>query len=178
MPRGLRFEVSGRSPRCASSTPEPDLGIIPRVLGRRFVACSCALIASAAIALAGTAAGSQTRVVLGKKHLLTYGVGWGTVHPRLIFNGGDPSGKAWHLTWSSWGATSASARGLTWISKPRGGYYSKPGAIQLRASRIGRCTAHGPRAYTHLQARVAARPGGRLGKWFAWGGWKSICKGP
>src|SRR5215471_11259125 len=131
MPRGSRFEVSGRSPRCASSTPEPDLGIILRVLGRRFVACSCALIASAAIALAGTAAGSQTRVVLGKKHLLRYGVGWGTVHPRLIFNGGDPSGKAWHLTWSSWGAASAYARGLTWIFRPKGGYYSKPAAIQL-----------------------------------------------
>jgi hypothetical protein len=119
------------------------------VLGRRFLACSCALTASAAIALAGTAAGAQTRVVLGKTHLLTYGVGWGTARPRLIFNGGDPSGKAWQLTWSSWGAASAYAHGLTWISRPNGGgYYSKPGAIQLRASRIGRCTAHGPRAYT------------------------------
>ena len=149
------------------------------MLSRRFVACSCALIASAAILLAGTAAGAQTGIILGKKHLLTDGVGWGTVHPRLIFNGGDPSGKAWHLTWSVWGAASADARGLTWISRPNGGgYYSKPGAIQLRASRIGHCTAHGPRAYTRLQARVAVRPGGRLGKWFAWGGWKSICIGP
>ena len=148
------------------------------MLSHRFVACSCALIASAAIAWGGTAAGAETGVVLGKKHLLTYGVGWGSVHPRLIFNGGDPSGKAWHLTWRSWGAASTFARGLTWISRPKGGYYSKPGAIQLRASRISRCTAHGPRAYTHLQARVAVRPGGRLSKWFAWGGWKNICKGP
>jgi len=32
---------------------------------------------------------------------------------------------------------------------------------------------HGPRAYTFLQARIAVRPGERLGHWFAWSSWKS-----
>ncbi len=114
-------------------------------------------------------------MVLGKKHLLRGGIGWGTAHPRLIFNGGDPSGRAWRLTWHGWGAPVAHARGVTSIFRPKGGYYRKPGAIELRASRIGRCTPHGPRAYTFLQARVAVRPGGRLTHWFAWGGSKSIC---
>jgi hypothetical protein len=117
-------------------------------------------------------------VVLGKHHLLRYGFGWGTQHPRSIFNGGDPGGKAWRLTWRNWGAASAYARGRAWIPRPGGNYYGKPGVIELRASHIGRCTRHGPGAYTFLQAREAVRPGGPLSRWFAWGGWASICKGP
>jgi hypothetical protein len=120
---------------------------------------------------------ATTSVVLGKKHLFPYGIGWGTAHPRLIYNGGDPSGRAWHLTWRKWGAHAAYAHGLNWIFRPNGGYYGKPGAIELRASRISRCTPHGPLAYTFLQARVAVRPGGPLTHWFAWGGWKSTCTG-
>ena len=64
------------------------------------------------------------------------------------------------------------------LPRPGGNFYPKPARIELRASRVSRCTKHGPRAYTRLAARVPARPGGRLGKWFSWGGWKSICTGP
>jgi len=163
--------------RSAPNDPPTTIGHHSNVPSRRFFAGVCALVISAALAVAGTAAGAKTSVVLGKKHLLIYGIGWGTSHPRLIFNGGDPSGKAWHLTWRNWGAATADAHGLTWITNPKGNYYGK-GAIELRASRIGRCTPHGPRAYTYLQARTAARPGGRLSRWSAWGGWKSTCKGP
>lgn len=134
-----------------------------------------ALVAGLALILLGSAGAAGTTVVLGKKHLLRYGIGWGTAHPRLIFNGGDPSGRAWHLVWNDWGTSVAHARGLTWIFRPIGGYYRKPGAIELRASHLGRCTPHGPPAYLFLQARVVKRPGGRLGHWFAWGGSKSIC---
>ena len=147
------------------------------MLSRRFVASCCAVLIGAVLATVSAASAAKPTLVLGKTHLLTYGIGWGTAHPRLIYNGGDPSGKAWHLAWRSWGASSAYARGLTWIEPPGGGYHGK-GTIELRASRIGRCTPHGPRAYTYLQARVAQRPGGRLGRWFVWGGWKSTCKGP
>jgi hypothetical protein len=122
--------------------------------------------------------GSGSHVVLGKRHLLPDGVGWGTAHPRLIFNGGDPNGRAFDLRWTGWGSRAAHARGRTWLFRPHGGYYAKPGAIELRAYRIGHCTANGPRAYTRLQAREAVRPGGPLGRWFAWGGWKTICKWP
>ena len=133
---------------------------------------------SASLVLLGTAVAADTSVVLGKKHLLRDGIGWGTAHPRRIDNGGDPSGKAWHLTWHNWGGATATAHGSTWIFKPTGGYYRRSAAIELRASRVGRCTPNGPRAYTFLQARAAMRPGGRLGRWFAWGGWKNTCKGP
>jgi hypothetical protein len=121
---------------------------------------------------------AQNNVVLGKKNLLRDGWGWGTTHPHSIFNGGDPGGEACHLTWRNWSGASAYARGLAWIFRPGGNYYGKPGVIELRASRIGRCTRRGPHAYTFLQVREPVRPGGPLGRWFAWGGWKSICKGP
>jgi hypothetical protein len=131
-----------------------------------------------ALALSAWAPSSGSTVVLGRKGQLPHGIGWGTAHPRTIFNGGDPNGRAWALRWTDWGAPATHARGRTWLFKPDGGYYSKPGAIELRASRIARCTPHGPRAYTRLQAREAVRPGGPLGHWFTWGGWKSLCSAP
>jgi hypothetical protein len=145
-----------------------------RITATLAVAISFMLIPCAA----SPGATRQVDVVLGKKNLLRYGVGWGAAHPRLIFNGGDPSGRAWNLRWSGWGSGIAVARGLTWISSPQGGYYSKPGAVELRAYRLGRCSANRPRAYTRMQVRVTVRPGGPLGRWFAWGGWRSICRGP
>ena len=127
---------------------------------------------------AGASAANHGEPVLGKKNLLRYGIGWGTAHPRLIFNGGDPSGRAWNLRWSGWGSGVALARGLTWINSPQGGYFNQPGAIELRAYRPGRCSPNGLPAYTRLQVRSALRPGGPLSRWFAWGGWQSICRSP
>ena len=121
-------------------------------------------------------AATNAPVVLGSKHLVTFGIGWGSAHPRLIFNGGDPSGGARHLKWRSWGAPVAYARGLAVISRPGGNFYPKLGRIELRAWRLGRCTQRGPRAYTRLLARVAVPPGGPLTRWAPWSGWRSICK--
>jgi hypothetical protein len=117
-------------------------------------------------------------IVLGKKNLLSDGTGWGSAHPSVIFNGGDPSGRAWNLQWIDWGTAVARARGLTSIFAPHGGYEAKPGVIELRASVIGRCSPTGPPAYTRLEARESASPGGPLGRWFVWGGWRTICQGP
>jgi hypothetical protein len=86
-----------------------------------------------------------------------------------LYNGGVPSGKAWNLRWSNWGSASTTAHGLTWLYRPHGGYYGKPGAIELRAYRLGKCKVGGAQAYTRLAARVAIRPSGRLGRWFALG---------
>ena len=122
-------------------------------------------------------AGSR-EVVLGKRNLTgKYAIGWGTAHPRIIFNGGDPSGKAWNLRWSNWGDGSPTGRGLTWVARPNGGYYDQPGAIEMRAYRLGQCVAGGNPAYTRLAVRVA-RPGGAFGHWYAWGGWRTLCRWP
>jgi hypothetical protein len=132
------------------------------------------------IVASGTTARSagHRQVVLGSPEVVQNAVGWGTAHPRRIDNGGVPSGKAFNLRWTSWGTSVAHARGLTWIYTPHGGYYGKPGVIEMRAYRIGQCMAGGPPAYTRLQIRVVRKPGGRLSGWFAWGGWHSICYGP
>ena len=144
----------------------------------RFVAATCAVTVGVALISLATAATTGQQVVLGKKHLTYAGFGWGTAHPRAIFNGGDPSGHAWHLTWRNWGTATAYARGLTILPRPGGNFYPKPARIELRASRISRCTKHGSRAYTRLAERTPAKPGGRLGKWESWSGWNSICNAP
>src|SRR5436305_626198 len=141
---------------------------------RRIVAATCAVTVGVALISLGTATATNQQVVLGKKHLVADGFGWGAAHPHAIFNGGDPSGHAWHLTWRSWGTATAYAHGLVTLPRPGGNFYPNPARIELRVSRVSRCTKHGPRSYTRLAARVPARPGGRLGKWFSWGGWKSI----
>jgi hypothetical protein len=120
------------------------------------------------------AAGSE--IVLGSKQFVPNGTGWGTAHPRVIFNGGVPNGKAWRLSWSRWGRRVAGARGLTWIYRPHGGYFGQPAAIELRAYGIGQCTAGGPRAYRHLRVREAIRPGGPFGRWYTWGGQRTLCR--
>jgi hypothetical protein len=141
----------------------------------RVVATLASALSLTLVAAAAANTGGEGPIVLGAKQPFPSGIGWGTVHPRLIFNGGDPNGRAWNLRWSGWGTNVARAQGLTWIFRPQGGYYSKSGLIQLRAYGIGRCTANGKRAYTHLRARESVRPGGQFGSWFAWNGLATIC---
>lgn len=133
------------------------------------------MVAVVGLPVVASAGGSE--VVLGKKGLTgSYGIGWGKPHPSLIYNGGVPSGKAWNLRWLNWGSASATGHGLTWLYRPHGGYYGKPGAIEFRAYRRGQCVAGGVQAYTRLAVRVAMRPGGPLGRWYAWGGWRTTCQ--
>ncbi|HLX33305.1 MAG TPA: hypothetical protein VKR79_11145 [Gaiellaceae bacterium] len=101
--------------------------------------------------------------------------GWGKARPPVIFNGGDPSGRAWKIRWSGWGSKSAIGYGLTSIFQPGGGYYGKPAEIELHAFALGRCVRGGPRAYTRLQIRVPPKPGGKLGRWRNWSGAATIC---
>ena len=129
--------------------------------------------------LCGTAvAAGSSRVVLGGKAFAPMGKGFGTVAPREIFNGGDPSGLVEKIKWSHWGQRTATGWGQTSIFKPHGGYYPQLVRSELRATRLGQCTKNGRRAYTHLEERVPSHPGGALGKWFAWSGEKSVCHLP
>jgi hypothetical protein len=76
-----------------------------KVTGRTFAV----VVLLAFTPLAAVASGGNREVVLGKRNLTgRYGIGWGTAHPPVIYNGGVPSGKAWNLRWSKWGA----ARGV------------------------------------------------------------------
>jgi len=118
---------------------------------------------------------SADEIVLGSEQFVRYGIGWGAPQPRVISIGGDPSGRAFGIRWTRWGNGAPIGRGLTWLLRPQGGYYRKPVVIELRPFGIGRCSRTGPRAYLHLNARVAIRPGGRLGRWFTWGGQRNLC---
>lgn len=105
-----------------------------------------------------------------------YGDGWGQVKPRTVYNGGVPSGLVKKVRWRRWGKRVALGRGITFLYKPQGGYYRRPGRIQLRASRLGSCPGtDGKRAYRRLTARAQVKPGGRYGRWFEWGGDGGIC---
>lgn len=115
--------------------------------------------------------------LLGSANFAPNGEGWGTPHPSTIFNGGDPSGLVSHIHWRHWGTQIAIGWGRNAIFKPMGGYYSRLATIELRASRPSTCVHAGPRTYTHLEARIPARPGGRLGNWFTWSGFQSLCHG-
>lgn len=138
----------------------------------------CIVLLAVALSASRAIAGSATPVLGQWKLTGTYAVGWGTAHPVVIYNGGVPSGKAWDLHWTDWGAEAATAYGVTWLYRPNGGYFAKPGTIELRAYRLGKCKPGGPPAYTRLSVRVAIRPGGSLGHWYAWGGWHTTCRFP
>jgi len=122
-----------------------------------------------------TAAADDQPVLGSPSHYVPAGKGWGKVHPRYVFNGGDPSGEIAKLEWRHWGEPTARARGVTWLLRPEGGYYGRPGRIVLRAEGLGVCP-DGTAAYTRLEFRVAHRPGGPVGNyWRPWAGDGDIC---
>lgn len=129
--------------------------------------------------LKGITQGRSGGIVLGSKsYYAPQARGWGSVKPRVIYNGGDPAGLVSRINWYGWGGPSAIGWGLTSIFKQNGGYYGKLVRAELRATDIGRCSARGPLAYRRLYAREPSRPGGPLGKWFRWSGTGNVCRAP
>jgi hypothetical protein len=114
-----------------------------------------------------------TAAVLGASAFAPHGGGFGTAHPRRIFNGGDPSGLVSSIHWTGWGGAVAHGRGLNPIFRPQGGYFAQRARIQLRAQRLGTCGS-GP-AYTRLYVRLPQWPGGPLGPWWRWAAARTIC---
>ena len=133
-----------------------------------------ALVLAATLTPVTSAAAGEP--VLGSPgHLAPEGKGWGKAQPRHVFNGGDPSGYVAQLEWRHWGRPTATGRGVTWLLRPEGGYYQRPGRIVLRAEALGTCP-DGTAAYTRLEFRVAHHPGGRVGhRWRPWAGDGDIC---
>jgi hypothetical protein len=137
------------------------------------------------LGLTGPAAGSSPAAaggvvpVLGTPSYAVDGEGWGTAHPRRIFNGGDPSGLVIRIHWRHWGRARATGVGRTYVFRPGGGYYPGSAKIVLRAKRLGDC-GDGVPAYTRLFFREARRPGGPVvGRWRAWShGSGGICSSP
>lgn len=134
----------------------------------------------AAVTAAGTV--KTGRVVLGSKTSFgpynkygPYGKGWGTQRPALLDNDGDPSGHAWNIRSTGWGTAVARGSGLTYVLGAAYGTGFREVRLQLRASRIGRCYANGPVAYTRLQGRVAGLRHGKFGVWWLWNARPNVC---
>ena len=122
------------------------------------------------IILFGSAGGGVRYVAVGY-----FAAGWGEVAPAVISNGGAAaSGTISSIHWTSWGGPVATGRGLNPTYTPHGGYYRKPVVIELHASNVRRCTPGGRLVYTRFTAREQVRPGGPMGKWFAWA--PNMCK--
>jgi hypothetical protein len=100
-------------------------------------------------------------------------IGFGTAQPRVVFNGGAPSGRASDIRWTHWGEARAFGTGKAAIYRPEGGYYSEEVTVLLRAEAIRDC--NGKRAYTRLYAREPDKPGGPLGAWFLWADDDNLC---
>jgi hypothetical protein len=87
--------------------------------------------------------------VLGNKKAFPSGKGFGSVKPKTVFLGGDPTGLFTKLTWNGWGKSKATGTGK--------GNYPPPGKpvadavkvpVTLVASSLGSC--HGRQAYRKL----------------------------
>ena len=118
----------------------------------------------------------ETPILGSKAFAQPFGAGFGHAEPKVIFNGGDPSGEVSQIKWRSWGGPIAIGYGRNPIFPPQGGYYRNLGRVELRANKLGKCA--GKRAYTRLEIRAPKQPGGKLGKWVLWSGAKTICEAP
>jgi hypothetical protein len=87
--------------------------------------------------------------VLGSAKAFMGGKGFGSVKPKTVFLGGDPTGLFTKVTWKRWGHSKATGTGK--------GYYPPPGKpvaesvvvpVTLVASSLGTC--HGHLAYRRL----------------------------
>lgn len=138
-----------------------------RAMHNRVAGTLAAIVLAVVLAASAAAMGGP---VLGSRQFYKPGatIGWGTAHPKEVYNGGDPSGDVTHIRWRDWGAKVIYGQGLTHTFKPHGGYYRQMVPIELKASRLSRCSRHGPRAYTRLHVRVVTRPGGNYGPWGPW----------
>jgi hypothetical protein len=88
-----------------------------------------------------------TSPVLGSKQAFPSGKGFGSVKPRTVFLGGDPTGYVSSITWHNWGASRSVGYGEGWCpgQSVAAGH---PCSAALHLSGLGTC--HGRRAYTKL----------------------------
>jgi hypothetical protein len=76
-------------------------------------------------------------------------IGFGTVRPRTVSGGGDPTSAIDSITWRTWGGPTARGRGMGCYvpaGKPLSACVRRP--VEVIATSIGRCDGH--RAYQDL----------------------------
>jgi hypothetical protein len=141
--------------------------------GALLALVGCMVLATAATAMATR----RDALCWARRTSRLTGRGFGTSHPRQIYNGGDANGSVSHIRWYSWGGHAALGVGKQPMFKPAGGYYKLPLLARLHAVARGRCYPGGPLAYTRLYVRSQTRPGGPFGRTYLWSGARSLCHG-
>lgn len=110
----------------------------------RRVITGLLVLSAALLAVLPAASASAGAPVLGAKAAFPSGKGFGTVKPKVVYLGGDPTGYFSKLTWQHWGARRALGLGQGWCpGKSVAGGHHCPAA--LHASNLGAC--HGRLAY-------------------------------
>jgi hypothetical protein len=99
-----------------------------------------AAVVSVALVMAGApSAWANPQPTLGRAWAPSV-KGYGTVRPARVFNGGDPTGDIWEITWSSWGGEQATGTGTSYWEPPNAsvaGSVKEPATIV--AYNLGNC---------------------------------------
>jgi hypothetical protein len=138
-------------------------------------AALCAAVLCLVLAVPVASAASAVPLLGSSMFYSPHSKGFGTPHPRMISNGGDPSGIVSSITWKSWGGALAIGYGMGSVFRPNGGYYPNLLRVELRAQHPGRCHPGGVIVYRQLAIRQPKKPGGPFGPWFLWSNAKSLC---
>jgi hypothetical protein len=109
-----------------------------RISGRFTLAIALAVL----VATASVAAASSVPVLGSSQPFAPSGKGFGSVKPKTVFLGGDPTGLFKKLKWTGWGNSKATGKGKGFYDPP-----NKPGAsvkvpVTLVASSLGQCKGH------------------------------------
>lgn len=68
------------------------------------------------------------------------GRGFGKVRPATVFNGGDPTGLVMHITWSSWGGSTAAGTGTSdWVGPNQSVATGTQETVTIVAFNLGTC---------------------------------------
>jgi hypothetical protein len=68
------------------------------------------------------------------------GEGFGEVRPATVFLGGDPTGLVMHITWSSWGGSTATGKGTSdWVGPNQSVATGTQEAVTIVAFDLGTC---------------------------------------
>jgi hypothetical protein len=119
---------------------------------------------------ASSAVGRSSTPVLGSKQAFPNGAGFGTVKPRHVFLGGDPTGSVTSVSWHRWGRQRSTGFGTGWCPG-RSVASGHPCSVSLHVYALANC--HRRRAYTKMAFYFKTRPSSR---WKLGSKW-NICSG-
>jgi hypothetical protein len=127
------------------------------------------LLALAVTGALPTAFARSPAPVLGWKDAFQDGQGFGSVKPRTVYLGGDPTGDVTAIRWRQWGLGHAVGFGRGWCPG-RSVASGHPCSVALHAYGLGTC--HGRLAYRTLAFYFKSGT-----KWTVGSKW-DVCSGP